>query len=171
MCPPSGWQILYHIWTAKKLSTSGTNPPQIAPWWKQKALAVARTASGQTNPLGPPATPSGAGLTRRSEHSYAMQRPPGPDAPLQSGSLLCTAAGTSSHLTLRWRKPDSNHGPAEDPRRRRDIRSRRAAFSVAARRADASPSLETLVVSRGTDGSIRLVPAVSQTNSEGCGVG
>jgi hypothetical protein len=32
-------------------------------------------------------------------------------------------------------------------------------------------SLETLVVSRGTDGSIRLVPAVSQTNSEGCGVG
>jgi len=28
-----------------------------------------------------------------------------------------------------------------------------------------------LVVSRGTDGSIRLVPAVSQTNSEGCGVG
>ena len=31
--------------------------------------------------------------------------------------------------------------------------------------------LETLVVSRGTDGSIWLVPAVSQTNSEGCGVG
>src|SRR6266403_3795494 len=62
-------------------------------------------------------------------------------------------------------------GPAEDPRRRRDIGSRRAAFSVAARRADTSPSLETLVVSRGTDGSIRLVPAVSQTNSEGCGVG
>jgi hypothetical protein len=62
-------------------------------------------------------------------------------------------------------------GPAEDPRRRRDIGSRRAAFSVAARRADTSPSLETLVVSRGTDGSIRLVPGVSQTNSEGCGVG
>ena len=62
-------------------------------------------------------------------------------------------------------------GPAEDPRRRRDIGSRRAAVSVAARRADTSPSLETLVVSRGTDGSIRLVPAVSQTNSEGCGVG
>jgi hypothetical protein len=62
-------------------------------------------------------------------------------------------------------------GPAEDPRRRRDIGSRRAAFSVAASRADTSPSLETLVVSRGTDGSIRLVPAVSQTNSEGCGVG
>ena len=62
-------------------------------------------------------------------------------------------------------------GPAEDPRRRRDIRSRRASFSVAASRADTSPSLETLVVSRGTDGSIRLVPAVSQTNSEGCGVG
>src|ERR1700719_3722093 len=62
-------------------------------------------------------------------------------------------------------------GPEEDPRRRRDIGSRRAAFSVAASRADTSPSLETLVVSRGTDGSIRLVPAVSQTNSEGCGVG
>src|SRR3984893_5773690 len=62
-------------------------------------------------------------------------------------------------------------GPAEDPRRRRDIGSRRAAFSVAASRADTSPSLETLVVSRGTDGSIRLVPAVSQTNSEGCEVG
>ena len=62
-------------------------------------------------------------------------------------------------------------GPAEDPRRRRDIGSRRAAFSVAASRADTSPSLETLVVSRGTDGSIRLVPAVSQTNAEGCGVG
>jgi hypothetical protein len=42
-------------------------------------------------------------------------------------------------------------------------------LSVAASRADTSPSLETLVVSRGTDGSIRLVPAVSQTNSEGCG--
>ena len=46
-------------------------------------------------------------MTRRSEHSYAMQ--PRSDAPLQSGSLLCTAAGTSSHLTLRWREPDSNH--------------------------------------------------------------
>src|SRR6202011_2926634 len=62
-------------------------------------------------------------------------------------------------------------GPAEDPRRRRDIGSRRAAFSVAASRADTSPSLETLVVSRGTDGSIRLVRAVRQTNSGGCGVG
>ena len=34
-----------------------------------------------------------------------------------------------------------------------------------------APLSKTLVVSRGTDGSIRLVPAVSQTNSEGCGVG
>lgn len=34
-----------------------------------------------------------------------------------------------------------------------------------------APSLETLVVSRRTDGSIRLVPAVSQTNTEGYGVG
>jgi hypothetical protein len=34
-------------------------------------------------------------------------------------------------------------------------------------RADTSPSLETLVVSRGSGGSIRLVPVVSQTNSEG----
>jgi len=59
----------------------------------------------------------------------------------------------------------------DDRFRRRDIGSRRAAFSVAASKADTSPSLETLVVSRGTDGSIRLVSAVSQTNSEGCGVG
>src|ERR1700738_177630 len=34
-----------------------------------------------------------------------------------------------------------------------------------------SPSLETLVVSRGTDGSIRLVPAVSETNAGGGGGG
>src|SRR5260370_38626014 len=79
-----------------------------------------------------------------------------------SGVRKGLAAGGSRIRTI---------GPAEDRRRRRDIGSRRAAFSVAASRADTSPSLETLVVSRGTDGSIRLVPAVSQTNSEGCGVG
>ena len=43
------------------------------------------------------------------------------------------------------RSPIRTIGPAEDPRRRRDIGSRRAAFSVAASRADTSPSLETLV--------------------------
>jgi len=69
------------------------------------------------------------------------------------------------------RRPPAVWRRARVRRRRRDIGSRRAAFSVAASRADTSPSLETLVVSRGTDGSIRLVPAVSQTNSEGCGVG
>ena len=45
--------------------------------------------------------------------------------------------------------------------------SRRAAFSVAARRADTSPSLETLVVSRGTDGSIRLWSAAVRADRPG----
>ena len=81
-----------------------------------------------------------------------------PTRPALGTNPIAFGFPSGSQLTPRWRKPDSNHRSRGRPRRR-DIGSRRADFSVAASRADTSPSLETLVVSRRTDGSIRLVPA------------